>query len=339
MATASPQLPPLIHRDRFARNGLYPDAAFYGAATQALNHCLAFRRKPLFQRTVPLGTSGGASGTAWRWHCRTGYGVRRVAVFAVLGLDDRHLAVAPSITVTLTEVGGAALPAVSFAYGASNVTATDAPDELLTAVQFIDVDPATDYTGEVLFVDNVRVISLLVYEAFDATVDDSLDYFSTFRPAGGSPIFDAWVGRGLAALAGMLHDNLATRLDWMRADGTARTRTSATLINLIDDTTVGTPTAASPGYTLDTEHRYTIGKVQVPVTLAVYGSIPAGSGVVRLRDTGGTSAVVATINNATPQWFTATGALSVGAAQKYDLQFAGDGANQVSILAVSIYQR
>ena len=66
---------------------------------------------------------------------------------------------------------------------------------------------------------------------------------------------------------------------------------------------------------------------------------PAGSGVVRLRDTAGTSAVVATINNATPQWFTATGALSVGAAQKYDLQFAGDGANQVSIRAVSIYQR
>ena len=88
----SPQYPSLIHRHRYADNGLYPDASFYAAVQAGINHTMAYRRKPVFQRTLPCGAVGGTSGTAWRWYCRTGYGAKRFAVMAVLGLDDLAVA-------------------------------------------------------------------------------------------------------------------------------------------------------------------------------------------------------------------------------------------------------
>ena len=77
MIEASANLPPLIHVHRHADNGFSPDDAFYSHATAAMAHTVAFRRKLVYRRAVALGTSGGTTGTAWRWHCRTGYGATR----------------------------------------------------------------------------------------------------------------------------------------------------------------------------------------------------------------------------------------------------------------------
>lgn len=333
-------LPSLLQPHLSADNGLYPDAAFYGQATAALNHLVAYARKPVFQYTNLLGASGGASGVVWRWHCRTGYGVRRLVVMAVLGRDDRAIAVDPYITVTVTEVGGAALPALTFRGGASEVVATDAPDELLTSTQTIDVDPATEYTGEVEFFDNVRVVSLLVYEEPNSTVTDAVDYFSEYMPAAGSPIQDSWVGRQLAATGALIRYNGGLRADWARFDGSTRTRSSATNVNLLDNSSTGTPTAATPGYTFCTTAKNTASKTTVPIRLAVNAKVAGGgSGTVRLRDTSGNDAAVVTVNSGTQQWFTVDGAISVGSAQKYDLMFAGDGVNIVTVYAVSIYEK
>jgi hypothetical protein len=70
--------------------------------------------------------------------------------------------------------------------------------------------------------------------------------------------------------------------------------------------------------------------------MCVYGSIGAGSGSVVLRSTAPADAATVTINGAAA-WYTAAGALTVGTGQKYDLMFAGDGVNTVSVYAVSIY--
>lgn len=336
MSYLSENLPSLIHYYAHARNGLLPDSAFYGATTASLNHLVAYRRKPIFQRTCVLGAAGGTSGAAWRWYCTTGYGAKRLAILAVLGLDDRIVAVDPYIDVIVTKVGGAATT-VNFHYGASAVAATDAPDEFSTGVQFVDVDPASNYTGSVTFYDNVRVISLLVFEESIATVDDSNSYFSTYEPVGGSPIMDNRTQVQLEGVGNLIRQNGGLRHDWNPFDGTARTRSSATYINLYDNATTGTPTAATPGVTLVTSYRNTFAATTVPIKMAVYGSIGAGSGHVVLRDTSGNDAADVTINGAAG-WYTATGAITVGAGQKYDLMFKGDGVNTVTVTAVSFFE-
>jgi hypothetical protein len=168
----SVRIPGLIQPHQHCDNGLYPDATFYGRATLAVNHCLSYRRKLVYQRTWKLGASGGASGVVGWWHCHTGHGARRFSVMAVLGLDDRLLATEPYIKVTLTKSAGS--PAsVEFHGGASDIASVDAPDQMIVQRATIPAVADSTYTGEVEFFDNVRVISLLVFEDYEVTVDDS----------------------------------------------------------------------------------------------------------------------------------------------------------------------
>lgn len=329
MPSAPASIPSLIHWHRHCDNGLYPDSAFYALAGVGLNHITSYRRKVLFQRTCAIGSPGGTSGTAWRWYCRTGHSARRVGVLAVLGLDDRNLAADPRIDVTLTQVGGSALPTLAFYGGLSTVAAVDVPDEYVTLTQFVDVSPLTEYTGAVAFFDNARVVSLLVYEEEVLSVDD-------YSPAAGAPIFDSRIGAQLTTTGSVLRYGGGLRYDWSRVDGTARTRTSATLINIVDNSSTGTPSASTPGPTFNTSGRRTISKNQCNIRMAVYGS-SAGSGVVRLRDTSGADAAVVTVSGALG-WYTASGAMTIGTAQKYDLMLAGDGVNALSVYAVSYYE-
>jgi hypothetical protein len=238
--------------------------------------------------------------------------------------------------VAIAKVGGAT-STVDFHAGVSNVAATDAPDEFTVSTQYVDVDPNAYYSGAVTFNDNVRVISLLVFEDSVWTADDANDYFSSYEPSAGSPIYDARVGRQLEGVGALLRKNGGLRWDWMLFDGTARTRTSATQLCLIDNASATPPTAATPGVVFNTQYRNTIGATTVPITMAVYGSIGAGSGTVKLRDTAGNDAASVTINGAAG-WYTATGALTVGATATYSLYFAGDGVNQVTVNAVSIFE-
>lgn len=336
MSILSPQIPRLIQWRRHAKNGLNPEDAFYGAIVGGMNHITAYRRKPVFRRVCKLGQAGGTSGTAWRWHCRTGYGASRLAVLAVLGLDDRALASDPYISVAITKSGGSTTT-LDFHGGASHTPSVDAPEEWMPQLQYCDVDGASIYTGAVTFNDNVRVIALEVYEDTVTTVADATPYHSTWTPAPGSPILFTRIQRGTEGVGALIRYNAALRADWCMVDGTPRTRTSATLINLIDNLAASPPTTSSPGFVFNTTGRASISKTTVPIVLAVHGSIGAGSGKVYLRDTSGNDAAIVTINGAAG-WYTATGAITVGAAVKYDLMFAGDGANSVTVNAVSLYE-
>lgn len=337
MSILSVRLPGLIHYFAHARNGLYPDATFYAETTGALNHATAYCRKPIYRRVCKLTEAGGTSGVAWRWHCRTGYGARRFAVVCLLGLDDRVLAVDPYIAVSMTKSGGSPVT-VNFHGGTSAIAATDAPDEWIQSTQYIAADGNSVYTGQVEFFDNVRVVALMVYEDSVPTVDEVTPYHSEWEPAAGSPIYDNRIGRQLEAVGNMHRKNGALRFDWGLVTGAARTRTSATPICLVDNAAASPPTAADPSVVFNTNYRNTYSATTVPITMAVYGSIPAGSGTVVFRDTSGNDAATVTINNATPQWFTATGALTVGATQRYSPYFYSDGVNLLSVKAVSVYE-
>lgn len=337
MSLLSSTLPRIIHWRRHAKNGLYPDDAFYSDVVAGVNHVTAYRRKPIFRRVCALGTTGGTTGTAWRWHCRTGHGAKKLVVLMVLGFDDRAIADEPYAEVAITKSGGATTT-LEFHGGATNTPSVDSPEQWLPQVQYVDVDAASIYTGTVTFYNNVRIIALQVYEDSTPTVDDATNYHSEWQPAMNSPIFDNRIGRSLEGIGDLIRYNRGLRFDWSPVDGTAVTRVSATWINLIDNASTSPPTSSSPGITLNTTARNTVGATTVPVTFAAYASMSTGSGTVTVRNTAGTDVATVTVNNGVPQWFTATGSLAVGSTVKYDVGFASDGVATLTVYAVSLYE-
>jgi hypothetical protein len=182
------------------------------------------------------------------------------------------------------------------------------------------------------------VIAVMAYEEAPLTVDDATSYYNESVPTAGMPIYDSTRERLLVGLSNMYRQNGGTLFHWGRLDGTARTRSSATLANLIDGSTTGNPTSATRGVHLDLTYRNTVSRTSVPFELAVYAQTAAGSaGVVRLRDTSGNNLISITNISTTAQWYTATGLIPASAA-KYDLQFAGDGVNTLSVYAASVYE-
>lgn len=343
---AAPELPGLLHVHRHADNHtaegdrFYPDSQFFTHAVATKAHCVAFARKLLFSKHYGLGEPGfvGGSVTA-RWHCKTGPACDNLLVFVVLGIDDRNLAAEPNIEVAITRVSAATTTTKVFSGGESTVVATDAPDEFITSLQVVAAVPSEVYTGTVTHNNNVRLISILAYEASTPTVDDANPPHQEWQPSAGSPVMDDDVAGLLDGVGDMLRGMGGLRFDWSTQDGTARTRTSATWINLIDNASASPPTASSPGITLNTNYRNTISATTVPVTFAVYGSITGGAtGTATLRNTAGTDVATVTINSGTAQWFTATGNLAVGSAVKYDVGFASDGAATLTVNAVSLYE-
>lgn len=333
----SPFLPALLQPHKHADNGFSPDASFYAQITGAMGHVVAYRRKLVYRRAVPLGAAGGITGTPWRWHCRTGVGAQRFVIYALLGLDDRKVAVDPYISVAITRTSVPTTTTMEFHAGASQFQAVDAPEEFCPFATTMDVSPDEVYTGAVTFNDNVRVIALLVWEDASPEVEDAIHPHTTWTPSAGSPIFDDDVENELDGVGDMLRKNGGIRWDWTVLAGTARTRTLATYINLVDNTSGATPTTSTPGVKFHTQYRNTRSATTVPITMAVYGSVVLGSGTVKLRDTSGNDAATVTINGAAG-WYTAAGAITVGTGQKYDLVYAGDGSNTVTVNAVSIYE-
>lgn len=342
MSILSLQIPATLQAREHARNICYPDARFYQELAGANNHALAYRKKCVFTRSHDLFTldSGGAT---WRWHCHTGYGTSKLALCGVLGSPYNSTGVGspipndPFVTISVTKVGGATTD-TEWHYAGTNATPTDAPSEWGTFYTEISVDPNSDYTGAVTSTNYGRVITLTVHEIGLRTVSGAVDFYTEHEAVAGAPILDANIQKSIEGPSKMLLKNGALQVNWGLYNGAARTRSNATLANLVDGSTTGTPTATTPGYRLVTTGRNTRSATTVPIRMAVYASIAAGSGTVKLRDTSAADAVTVTVNNATPQWFTNTGALSVGTGQKYDLMWNGDGANTCTVYAVSFYE-
>lgn len=339
MSFLSIAIPPPIQVNRHAVNGMYPEVAYHADLVRSLNHCVAFRRKLLWHYAVPLTTAGGTSGVAWRGYFHTGRGCLGATVRVVLGLDDHAAAVDPYLGVTIKTTGGATAAAMGFHGGANQAGTSDAPEEWIPQTQSCELSADTSYTLECDFQDNVRVLSVTIHEAAVATVDEDLvSDFEEWEPAAGSPIYSIRPQKVLAAVGGMVRRNKGIRADWVPSNGTARTRSSATPANLIDGSTTGTPTANTFGYSFYTQYRNTVSATTVPIVMAVYGSVN-GTGHVYLRDTSGNDAADVSVIGTTPGWFTAAGTLSVGTGQKYDLMFAGTGVHNLSVNAVSIFEK
>ena len=326
--------PAILNWQRYALNTLTPASQFYGRLVSVVNHCTAYRHRAVYSRSWRLAnTSYGYTGTTTlaRWRFRAGHGVVGLRVVMILGRDaSGGTGTNPRVTFTVT--GG---QSVTFYYGVSTAVATDAPDELRAVADTVTIAADAAYTGTIEAIDYARVLAVLVYEVGAETIDEGTEWFNATIPQARAEIFDGFHGKLLQGLSEIHRHNAGTVAHWSTINGAARTRTSATPINLVDNSTTGAPSDATPGFKLDLTYRATEGVATVPMEIGVYGS--SAGGTVTLVDSTNTVVATVTLNNATPQWFTTTVNLPATLA-KYDVRFAGDGTNAVSVIAFSIVE-
>jgi hypothetical protein len=330
-------IPRLIHHRGQARNGCYPASGFVRRLTDATNHLHSFGHRQVYAKTWALGVDDSTTTTTTtaRWRFRTGVGVQQVAVLILFGATDMDGSLKnPYVEVDLTISGGATTTLGPLMPPRLETTPTDAPEEQLLAQAVATVTESTVYECALRLFDYARVLSVTVYEL--GAPDDLI----THQPTAGSLIYDADRELLLTTLSDMYRENGAINCHWSLKDGSARTRVSATQINLIDITTTGTPTAGThPGWYIDPRYHRTASRSTVQFQFAAYASMSAGTGTVRLIDTGGSSGGTVTVNSATPGWF-ASSVFSIAESAEIYLapQFAGDGAGTLSVYAVSLIE-
>lgn len=338
--------PTLTHVNANARNGMSPNAWLHRRLVDAENHITAYRHRTVWARGYELGQNTGgttATTTIARFRFRTGYGVSQVAVQLVMGLTTASGGAGstanPYAECDLKISGGATTTLGPFAYGVSpTTTPTDAPDEVQLLELYASVTENTVYECALRTVDHARVLAGCAYELGTSTVVETTNYMNTHSPVAGSPIYDADRERLLLGLSNIHTRGGGICQHWSLIDGTARTRTSATAISLIDNSSTGSPVAGTnPGFYLDCSYHNRRRATTVPFELGVYGSVAGGAGgTVRVIDAAGNTYCSTTVTGAAG-WYTATGNLPT-AETYYALQFLGDGVNALSVYGTSLIE-
>lgn len=330
--------PPLIHWQRDALNGHYPSSIFYAKAVEAENHITGYRDRSVFRRAwllgnVAYGYTGTTSVARFRFRSRHGAKYLRMTMLILKSIGGGSTP-DPSIDVDVTEVGVGTI-STRFAAVAEVVGGDDKPSDWRIATAVVALTPNAEHTVLIDLNDYARLGSCEFHEVGNATVSESTNYYNSLVPQAGTQILDTTRSRLLIGLSNMYRGNGGTIAHFGLLNGGASTRTSATFINLIDNATAAPPTAATPGWHFDFSYRCTHSRpTTVPFELSVYGSVAAGSGgSVRIVNSAGTALATATITGAAG-WYTATGLISTTAG-KFDLQYAGDGANLLTVNAVS----
>lgn len=341
--------PPLIQWRRDVCNitadghPMYPSAKFLSNCVAAENHLAAHRHREVFScdwRLADASSGISATTTIRRFRFRAGAGATRLRAFVLLGTTYNGFTppTDPYLTIDVTASGGGTTTMGPWHYGIKSSTWTDEPNSWHPGLNTIDIVPGAVYECAVITHDYCRPLGISVYEIGSPTVTESVQYFNRSSPQAGAPIYDADRSRLLVGVDAMLRANGGTAFHWGMRDGTARTRTSATPINLIDNTTTGAPTAATPGFHLDMTYRNTASRSTVPMQIGVFASVAGGgTGHVTVRNSSGVIGNCAIVS-AVGAWVTESTCPVTAGADKYDLQFFGDGVNVTTVNAVSVIE-
>jgi len=205
-----------------------------------------------------------------------------------------------------------------------------------TVIAEIVVAPNSIYECEIVTTDFARPLGVTVYEVGNYNLSEATDFYNQRSPQAGSTILDDDRARLLIGADQLLRHNGATAFHWGRRDGTTRTRTSATPINLVDGSSTAISTA-TPGFSVNMTYRRTASRTTVPVELAVYGRVSASTGIVRIVNSAGTPMATCSVSATANAWTVVTGSLPASTG-KYDVQFYGDGANTLTVYALSLIE-
>jgi hypothetical protein len=349
----APYAKPPVEPAQFARNGRYPDANLQAEIADLANRTALYRLKEIarfgaediYDNAVSY-PSADTERVRWRFAFQASPYAACIIVNAWMTQTMASVTADPYARVRIQTGAPATLGDAELHFGLTEATTGAEQLALLSSAQFSPVSAyvldsngdkavpvaGTAYYGTISDFNRSRIVAISVYEG-------SLDTAAPFQQghAVQTPIFDKDRQDILVAARTMWKQQAAHLFNFsVPYDANVRTRSSATPANIHDNSSTVVSTA-TPGYTLDLRNRSTVRRVTVPCVFKAYGSIPSGSGTVVLKDSTGTIVATATINSATPGWFSTTCNLPATLA-KYDLMYAGSGLQTVSVYAASLYQ-
>ena len=325
------------------RNGKEPDWHVPAFAARRGHFALTYSRKLVFHKTVnaaspPQGIAGTT--TPYKWHMQTGDDTQsgdKVKVRAVAMMLPASNAAAVDPRFVLNIGGSASGP------GRYTFVDTSPTYDQLSEVEVLVTDLAEDTTFEcsIDIIDYARLVSVSVYEEVTHGVDTAATSVTDVGQfASGAEITDAQ-HQELSTDLHTIWKHNATCYFSLSPNVVANfyTRTTNSYVNVLDDASTSV-SADSPGYNLAARFHNAQHTDNVPCVFAAYGSTASGTnGNVQLVNSGG---VLTTISNftTTPTWRTAAVDLDGSIAlDKVDVWFQGDGTNEFTLEAVSLYAR
>lgn len=330
---------------QFVRNGKYPDALLQAELTDSANHCALYRIKQLaafgsYTQNVPAGTYGDIERPRWRFRwVSSPYATAVVFKVWMAQAPTEGGGSRPRCRLRIANDAGTTQGDAEIGFGAA-ATSASTPDVLGFSHTYVIEDGGTDvwtptanteYQATISDFDNARIVAATIYEApYNTTAPFPKGYAVT------TPILDTHRELIAAGSRQMWKTGAAPCFHWTVDDaGSPRTRTSATPINVIDNTST-TVSTATPGHTIDLRNRNRASATTVPVKLWVYAGMSADEGEVSLRDSTGSSVASIAISGAAG-WSSATANLPATLA-KYDIWMASNGTDTISVYHASLIQ-
>jgi len=344
-----PQLQALAH----ARNVKYPDATLYNLLISDANYLERWHTKELFHIGCPVTNSsfnsipaaGSGARTRWRFAAHLSPKARNIYVQMTLASVNSTTDAYGKLIVK--NGGGSTLGTAEVHFGNTSLLPSDLPVWFGDGATFVGdgtptgvllVTPDTDIFCELQDV-NGRLVQAVVYEvALDA---DTANGYIKSPYAATAPIFDDVRQALVQNLRTLWKRGASHLLNWtVDQDSSARTRTSATAVNIIDNTS-GAPSSSTPGYTLDLLQKGSERRGNVPVVLQAYTSLTGTPGLdfghIEVVDSSNVVVLDLTVTASAGGWASMTGTLPASVA-KYDLRFKSNGTQTLSLYAVSLYQ-
>lgn len=333
---------PQLEVMQFARNGHIPDAIFHTAIAEHGNHAAAFHVRQVARFSIPMQSIPNHDATRNRWRFAFHSSPYAYTLLVCMAISYYPEGAGNPYGMCRIDDGMGTIGDAIVSGGFRSTTATDVPAWISSGTAVLDdgagavaeLDPDTDYYGTVSDNNDARLVSMTAWE-LSLPGDTDNDYVEQAFGLG-QPILDVHRGDLATMLRKLWRRGAAHSWNWsVNLQSGPRTRTSATAANLID-TSVTTVSAASPGPTIDLTNRSTVRRGSVPMRLQVRAKMASGTGTVLLKDDGGTTLLTISVNSSTEQWWSGTVDLPATSA-KYDVQFAGNGTNLLSVYAVSLY--
>jgi hypothetical protein len=339
--------PPVLPPRRWARNGVYPSAWLARALAARANQLIIARGKEIFRHSSGIANVPSASpgSTRVRWRGAFHTSTRVSQLWAYIGSMPDDKTGSPSVTVEAFNSSSVSMGVATLAgmlTGDSSTTPAHCTSQifpLVTSTGAIATTTADDEgTLVVSDLDGGRAMGVSVWEV-PLLPDTSNGYIDPSFGAQ-SPIYQSF-RQGLASIANSQWKAGSRHLPsfCVELDSAPRTIAVNTATNLIDGTTTGAPTAATPGLYMDLTNCARSKDVAsgAMVYMRVYAKCTsAGNGTVQLVDSGGTVHHSTSGFGTSAAWSAASNLFLSASGGKYDLQFK-TAAGTLSVYAVSLY--
>jgi len=343
---------PPINTDRWARNGRHPDASVFNEMNHQMNQAVLFRTREAFSIGGDLGSAPGIQATStagtrtrWRGAFRTMPFHHALLVRAVMFPPSSNYGNDTYATIRIysdaTETTLVSTTELHFGPGPAGAVSVGGWQYHRIIDSFIEgLTADTEYFILVSDVDYGRIQSMAVADLQSATQGNDGYLPTNFTEQ--SQLLDEYRANLVELIEPLEKKGGAKVLQWTaNIQGTPRTTTSASAINVIDNTST-TYAAATPGYTLDMRGKARLSQQTsgIPIVFKAFVSCTSASnGVVHLRDSSGT--IIATCTNAygagVTGWLSATGVLPATNDQKVYVTYQ-TAAGTLSCYAYVVYE-